>query len=529
MMNSLLIAGLLKTLSKDLCHLLDEAIEYNVLITTGAGDNTKTFKAHTVILRSRSTYFHNALSDTWAKKESDNIVFTKPNISPEAFEVILNHQQWMRENFVLIYQTAFLKGSFKNLQSFCLEIIEKTPDIIFKAKDFTDIDPKLLATLLGQSNLLTPEIEVWDSIIKWGIFNTSPPLGLDYKTWSNDSFEKLKETLQQFIPLINFTVISSSDFYQKIIPFQHILPNDLYDDLLKFHLAPQINPSHPFLRSPKRNQQFQSIFINNVHAAWIMSQVDYDKSPTLHNGNNPKLFPYNLKLLIRGSNGVRKVVIIGGTGFIGKYVAKAFVQDTNTSILMGARHSKTDDLKLWEGNQILPPMKCDITSQDEVLETCEGANIIVNLVGIMHENPPIYTFENVQHLGARNVAMAAKQNDAQLIHLSAIGADPKSEIPYARTKGLGEIAIREIYPTATIIRPSIVFGPEDDFFNRFSKLARFLPFMPVFGGGFTKFQPVYVWDLAMAVVKTSNQSLKFQEFQGKVFEIGGPKGKWKIL
>ncbi|RIB13280.1 hypothetical protein C2G38_2144628 [Gigaspora rosea] len=345
MMNSLLIAGLLKTLSKDLCHLLDEAIEYNVLITTGAGDNTKTFKAHTVILRSRSTYFHNALSDTWAKKESDNIVFTKPNISPEAFEVILkyiygatiklpaidmlvileiliatdelclteladyiidylfSHQQWMRENFVLIYQTAFLKGSFKNLQSFCLEIIEKTPDIIFKAKDFTDIDPKLLATLLGQSNLLTPEIEVWDSIIKWGIFNTSPPLGLDYKTWSNDSFEKLKETLQQFIPLINFTVISSSDFYQKIIPFQHILPNDLYDDLLKFHLAPQINPSHPFLRSPKRNQQFQSIFINNVHAAWIMSQVDYDKSPTLHNGNNPKLFPYNLKLLIRGSNG----------------------------------------------------------------------------------------------------------------------------------------------------------------------------------------------------------------------------------
>ncbi|KAF0413250.1 NADP-binding protein [Gigaspora margarita] len=220
---------------------------------------------------------------------------------------------------------------------------------------------------------------------------------------------------------------------------------------------------------------------------------------------------------------VRKVVIIGGTGFIGKYVAKAFVQDTNTSILMGSRHSKIDDLKLWEGNQVLPPMKCDITSQDEVLETCEGANIIVNLVGIMHENPPIYTFENVQHLGARNAAIAAKQNDAQLIHLSAIGADPKSEVPYARTKGLGEITIREIYPTATIIRPSIVFGPEDDFFNRFSKLARFLPFMPVFGGGFTKFQPVYVWDLAMAVAKTSNQSLKFQEFQGKVFEIGGPK------
>ncbi|CAG8602519.1 1391_t:CDS:2 [Dentiscutata erythropus] len=217
---------------------------------------------------------------------------------------------------------------------------------------------------------------------------------------------------------------------------------------------------------------------------------------------------------------VRKVVIIGGSGFIGKYVAKVFAQDANTSILTGARHSKIDDLKL-SGNQVLPPMKCDITSQDEVLKTCEGANIIVNLVGIMHEKPPIYTFENVQHLGARNVAIAAKQNDAQLIHISAIGADPKSEVPYARTKGLGEVAIREIYPIATIIRPSIVFGPEDDFFNRFSKLVRLLPFVPVFGGGSTKFQPVYVGNLAMAAAKASNQSLKFQ---GKVFEIGGPKG-----
>ncbi|CAG8524772.1 6717_t:CDS:2, partial [Cetraspora pellucida] len=186
---------------------------------------------------------------------------------------------------------------------------------------------------------------------------------------------------------------------------------------------------------------------------------------------------------------------------------------------MGARHPKIEELKL-SGNQVLPLMKCDITSQDEILKTCEGASIIVNLVGIMYENPPIYTFENVQHLGAKNVAIAAKQNDAQLVHISAIGADPNSEVPYARTKGLGEIAIHEIYPKATIIRPSIVFGPEDNFFNRFSKLARVLPFIPVFGGGSTKFQPVYVWDLATVVAKASNQSLKFQE---KIFEIGGPK------
>ncbi|CAG8714173.1 13657_t:CDS:2 [Cetraspora pellucida] len=340
---SCLKAGLLKTLSKDLCLLLEEAIEYNVLITAGTGDNTKTFKAHTVILRSRSAYFRNALSDTWAKKESDHIVFTKPNISPEAFEVILgyiygatinlpaidmlvileiliatdelclteladyiiehlfNNKQWMRENFILIYQTAFLKGSFKNLQLFCIDIIEKTPDIIFKAKDFTDTDPKLLTILLGQSNLLTPEIEVWDALLKWGMSNTSPPLDPNYKIWTQESFQNLQEILQQFIPFINFTVISSSDFYYKIIPFQLILPSDLYDDLLKFHLAPQINPTHQFLRSPKRNQPFQSIFINNNHAAWIMSQIDYNQPAITYNGNNPKLLPYDLKLLTSSS------------------------------------------------------------------------------------------------------------------------------------------------------------------------------------------------------------------------------------
>ncbi|CAG8789616.1 23369_t:CDS:1, partial [Racocetra persica] len=118
-----------------------------------------------------------------------------------------------------------------------------------------------------------------------------------------ESYQKLQESLQQFIPLINFTVISSSDFYYKVIPFQLILPSDLYDDLLKFHLAPQINPTHPFLRSPKRNQPFQSIFINNNHAAWIMSQIDYDQPAITYNGNNPKLLPYDLKLLVRGSNG----------------------------------------------------------------------------------------------------------------------------------------------------------------------------------------------------------------------------------
>ncbi|CAG8576604.1 1511_t:CDS:2 [Ambispora gerdemannii] len=212
-----------------------------------------------------------------------------------------------------------------------------------------------------------------------------------------------------------------------------------------------------------------------------------------------------------------KVVVIGGTGFIGKYVAKAFIRYPNASIQLVARNPKLDQLQNL-GNQILPPIKTDITSPLEVLEACKGANVVINLVGIMHEKPPKYTFESVQHQGARNVAVAARENNATLVHVSAIGADPNTDIPYARTKGLGESSVRQEYPNSVIIRPSLVFGPEDDFFNRFAKLARLLPFMPVFGGGTTKFQPIHVCDLADAIFKTAADP----KYQGKIIEAGGP-------
>ncbi|CAG8452946.1 4391_t:CDS:2 [Paraglomus occultum] len=216
-------------------------------------------------------------------------------------------------------------------------------------------------------------------------------------------------------------------------------------------------------------------------------------------------------------NNRRKAVIIGGSGFVGKYVAKTLVNDSNTEVQICARHPNINDLKTL-GNQILSPISCDITSQSDISNACKDANIVVNLVGIMHEKPPKYTFENVQHQGAKKIAIAARENEAQLVHISAIGADPNSNIPYAKTKGLGEIAVREEYPDAIIIRPSLIFGPEDDFFNRFAKLARYLPFMPVFGGGNTKFQPIHVWDLAKAIT----QAAKDRNLRGKTIEAGGP-------
>ena len=128
-----------------------------------------------------------------------------------------------------------------------------------------------------------------------------------------------------------------------------------------------------------------------------------------------------------------------------------------------ALHSEIASLPVVPHNRLLPPVPVDITSPSTIKEAFKDASVVVSLVGIMHG--ALQDFERIQWVGAENVAIAARDAGAKLIHFSAIGADPKSSIPYMRTKGLGEKPVLEIDPTATIIRPSLVFGPEDDFFN----------------------------------------------------------------
>lgn len=168
----------------------------------------------------------------------------------------------------------------------------------------------------------------------------------------------------------------------------------------------------------------------------------------------------------------------------------------------------------------------------------DGATAVISLVGIMHGTPQ--DFERIQWRGAENVAVCAKEVGAKLIHFSAIGANAQSNIPYARTKALAERAVFDVMPEATVIRPSLVFGPEDDFFNvnlffnviryltyhqRFARLSRFLPFLPVFGGGRSRFQPVYVGDLARLVEVISRDEPNIsQDVAGQIIEAGGPKG-----
>jgi uncharacterized protein YbjT (DUF2867 family) len=148
-----------------------------------------------------------------------------------------------------------------------------------------------------------------------------------------------------------------------------------------------------------------------------------------------------------------------------------------------------------------------------------GSDAVISCAGILYERGR-QRFDLVHHQGPALLARLAKAAGARrFVHVSAIGADPAAPAAYARSKAAGEAAVRAAFPAATILRPSVVFGPEDDFFNRFAALARWLPALPLIGGGHTRFQPVYVADVAEAVMAV----LERHDAESAVYELGGPK------
>ena len=211
------------------------------------------------------------------------------------------------------------------------------------------------------------------------------------------------------------------------------------------------------------------------------------------------------------------VTVFGGSGFLGRYVVRALAA-TGASIRVACRrqHDAMFCKSMGDVGQIVT-VQCDVRDKKSVVAAARGADCVINLTGILFERGT-QTFDSVHGKGAFCIAKAARDNGAhRLIHVSAIGADEKSESVYAKSKGTGEILVKEAFPDVVILRPSLVFGPEDDFFNRFSMYARLLPFLPLIGGGNTKFQPVYVCDIAEAIVR----SLKDKSSTGKTFELGG--------
>ena len=208
------------------------------------------------------------------------------------------------------------------------------------------------------------------------------------------------------------------------------------------------------------------------------------------------------------------VTVFGGDGFIGRYACEALLK-AGVRVRIACREPRLAHFiqPLGQVGQV-GFMKADITNATSARVACEGATAVVNLVGAFRHMSAI----NVA--GARNVAEAAKASGARaLVHISAIGADPNSESEYGSTKGRGEQAVSEAFPDATIIRPSLVFGPEDSLTNRFASLASLLPMLPVVAAR-RLFQPVYVRDLAKAI---AGAALDPKAHGGKTYEIGGPQ------
>src|SRR6202046_2530036 len=211
------------------------------------------------------------------------------------------------------------------------------------------------------------------------------------------------------------------------------------------------------------------------------------------------------------------VTVFGGSGFLGRHVVRGLAQRQYRIRAAVRRPELCGYLRPMGRVGQVNAVQANLRYPESIAAAARDADIVVNLVGILFERGA-QRFDAVQVEGAEAVALPAKAAGARLVHISAIGADENSPSHYARSKAEGERRVLAAEPAATIVRPSIVFGPEDDFFNRFAALARIAPALPLPGGGHTRFQPVFVGNVAEAVAKAVDGETK----AGAIYELGGP-------
>lgn len=218
-------------------------------------------------------------------------------------------------------------------------------------------------------------------------------------------------------------------------------------------------------------------------------------------------------------NNAALITIYGGSGFIGRHVVRAIAKTGARMRVAVRRPELTGHLQPLGSVGQINAVQANVRFPDSLLAAADGVDGVVNLVGILFPTGR-QSFRAVQDEGARHVAGAARAAGAKaLVHISAIGASRDAPSVYARTKAEGEEAVKDVFPDAVILRPSIVFGPEDDFFNRFAKLARIAPALPLIGGGRTRLEPVFAGDVAKAVIA----GLTGRAEGGAPYELGGPE------
>ncbi|RHZ74168.1 hypothetical protein Glove_227g146 [Diversispora epigaea] len=327
-------------LSRDLEKFLQDDDDYNVHIQVGEEPDKKIFKAHSAILRARCPYFRAAFSKNWAKKDDNYTTFKKPNISPSVFEAILkyiytgvvnvnpndsevnvlhllvaadelmlvnyvykiqdylleNEIDWLQKNIIHILNITFRQDSCSKIREYCLHETCVEPNLVFGSKDFNSLDEEVFIHLLKRGDLWLEEIEIWDIIIKWGTAQISDQIEEKHITdWSYGDFELLKNKISNLLNLVGFTGISSKDFYYKVWPYKGILPIELSDEIVRFHLDPDLQSSKlsPMARFPALN--LDSKIINAKHLAMISHWIDKKT------GNPGTNIDKEFKLIFRGT------------------------------------------------------------------------------------------------------------------------------------------------------------------------------------------------------------------------------------
>ena len=220
------------------------------------------------------------------------------------------------------------------------------------------------------------------------------------------------------------------------------------------------------------------------------------------------------------SNSETLVTVYGGSGFLGRHVVRALAQRGYLIRVAVRRPDLAFHLQPLGRVGQIHAVQANLRYAPSVEAAARDASVLINAVGILFERGN-QRFDAIQAHGAEQVALAAKTHGARLVHVSAIGADENSHAAYARSKAAAEKLVLAALPQAVIMRPSVMFGPEDDFFNRFAAFARISPALPLIGGGTTRFQPVFVGDVAAAVANAVDGKAK----PGTIYELGGPEIK----
>jgi NADH dehydrogenase len=214
------------------------------------------------------------------------------------------------------------------------------------------------------------------------------------------------------------------------------------------------------------------------------------------------------------------VTVFGGSGFLGRHVVRALAKGGYRIRVAVRRPDLAGHLQPLGRVGQIHAVQANVRYPGSVEAAVRDADVVVNLVGVLFERGR-QRFEAVHTFGAEAVALAAAAFGARLVHISAIGADENAPSLYARSKAMGEKLVLAAMPSASILRPSVVFGPEDDFFNRFAAIARMSPVLPLVGGGHTRFQPVFAGDVAAAV----RAAIEGRATHGPIYELGGPDVK----